>query len=172
MFLQLILAQAGDIAGLRRQCDQWRREVAHSAEGALGSTAGITPDGRFVLTTRFQSPEAAASSSRRAERRAWWAATEECLAGPATVLETTDVTVVHENDPAAAGFVQVMRGRARDRARFEAIEAEIGPAFLALRPDALASYVAWFPDGTFAVTDYFSSEAEARAGESAEMPKR
>lgn len=170
MFVQLIVGRVADAAGLRHQWEGWHRELAPGAAGWLGSTGGITTDGRFVLAVRFTSQEAARSGSGRSERAAWWSRTRACLHGTEVFLETTDVNVVHEDDPDAAGFVQVMRAHVRDRRRLEAIEAEIGPAFRELRPDLLGAYRAWFPDGTLAAVDYFRSEAEARAGEAKEMP--
>jgi hypothetical protein len=38
------------------------------------------------------------------------------------------------------------------------------------RPDIMGGYRAYFADGTWADVTYFTSEAEARAGEAREMP--
>ena len=90
----------------------------------------------------------------------------------ADLLASRDVTSTPGTDPTGAGFVQVMRATVADRARLEAGEEAIGPAFRALRPDFLAGYRVWLAaDGSRLVAvDFFTSEADARAGEAQEMP--
>jgi hypothetical protein len=172
VYVQLTVGRAAHPDELRRQLERWELELAPGAEGWLGSTGGITPDGRFVLVARFESAEAAGASSERPGHQAWWSMTEGALDGPPTRAQTSDVGVVHAEQPAVAGFAQVMRASVRDRARLEATEEALTTAFLELRPDFLAGYRAWFPDGSLAAVDYFRSEAEARAGEAREMPEQ
>lgn len=87
------------------------------------------------------------------------------------LLRSRDVTYAPgSGDPTAAGFVQVIRATVPDRARFEAVEESLGPAFVAHRPDFLAGYRVWLSDSELVAVDFFSSEAEARAGEAKEMP--
>ena len=169
MFLQLVVGGVSDPDALRRQLGTWTEAVAAGATGWLGSTGGVTSGGRALVVTRFASPAAAGAGSRRPETQAWWASTTSYLDDP-VALDTDDVTAVEVTDASDAGFVQVMHATVADRARLEALEHEMGPAFIELRPDFLAGYRAWFPDGTMAAVDYFRSEAEARAGESSDMP--
>jgi hypothetical protein len=171
MFAQMIFGRVDDRDGLRVQWDRWHRHLATGATGWLGTTGGVTGDGRMVLAVRFESGAAAKANSERPEQGAWWAETEACLDGQAEFLDTADVTIVHEEEPAAAGFVQVMRARVADRQRLEEVEARIGPMFLEMRPDMLGAYRAWFGDDRMVAVDYFRSESEARAGESKEMPE-
>ena len=164
MMLQLVLASGADEEQLQRDLRRWADESRADVAGAtraFTSTAGLTGDGRAVVVTRGGGDPGTL---------AWWSSPDTCLPAPLTVLATTDVTAVEVGDAGEAGFVQVMRARVPDRARFEALEAEIGPAFVAFRPDFLAGFRAWFDDGTVAAVDYFRSEAEARAGESRDMP--
>ena len=63
-----------------------------------------------------------------------------------------------------------MRATVADGARLEALEEAVGPAFRALRPDFRAAYRVWLDDSRLLAADFFSSEAEARAGEAVEMP--
>lgn len=170
MHLQLVSGQAGDAEALVRQCRRWEAELAPGAAGWLGSSGGVTSDGRFALAFRFASAEGARASTRRPEHQAWWSDTRASLDGAAHLVETDDVTAVGGADPAPAGFVQMMRSRVQDRGRFEAVEARIAPAFVSLRPDFVCGFRAWFPDGTLAAVDHFRSEAEARAGEAMELP--
>lgn len=169
MFVRVVVGRVADADRLQRQWDRWREELAPGAVGWLGSVGGVTADRRVVMAERFTSAEARNTHARRPEQAAWWSQAETCLDGPPDLLETGDVTAYEMHDSAAAGFVQVMRAAVRDRARLEVVEAEIAPAFFALRPDFLAGYRAWFPDGVLVAVDHFTSETEARAGESREM---
>jgi hypothetical protein len=52
----------------------------------------------------------------------------------------------------------------------EQIESDIADAWHMWRPDMLGAYRVWLPDGRMLAVDYFTSEAEARAGEQSEPP--
>ena len=165
------MGRAADAAAVRRQWDRWATDLTPGAAGLIGATGGVTTDGRTILIARFESRDAAQGNPERPEQGSWWAETVAgALAGRPEVLETADVTLHGGKGWEAARFVQVMRARVRDRRRFEAIEGELTPRFMQLRPDLLAAYRAWFPDGSVAAIDYFTSEAEARAGEQKELP--
>jgi hypothetical protein len=170
VFVQLILGRAVDAAAVRRQWDRWATDLAPGAAEFVGATGGVTTDRRAVLITCFESEHAARANAERPEQDRWWAETVTGALADPEVLETADVTLHGGQGWEAARFVQVMRAQVRDRRRFEAIEDEITPRFMQLRPDLLAAYRAWFPDGSVAAIDYFTSEAEARAGEHKEMP--
>lgn len=63
MFVQVIEGRVRDLEGLRRQFDTWMSELAPGADGYLGSTAGVAPDGTFVAVARFESQEAVGGGS-------------------------------------------------------------------------------------------------------------
>lgn len=170
VFVQVILGRAVDTAAVRRQLDRWATDLAPGAAGFAGATGGVTTDRRAVLIARFESEDAARANAERPEQDSWWAETVTGALADPEVLETTDITLHGGQGWEAARFVQVMRARVRDRRRFEAIEDELTPQFMQLRPDLLAAYRAWLPDGSVAAIDYFTSEGEARAGEQQEMP--
>ena len=171
MFVQMVLGRVADAADVRRQWDRWATDLTPGAAGLIGATGGVTTDGRTILIARFESQDAARGNPERPEQGSWWAETVAgALADIPELLETADVTLHGGRGWESAQFVQVMRARVRDRRRFEAIEGELTPQFMQLRPDLLAAYRAWLPDGSVAAIDYFTSEAEARAGEQKEMP--
>ena len=170
MFVQLILGRAADAAAVRRQWDRWATDLAAGAAEFVGATGGVTTDHRAVLIARFESKHAARANAERPEQDHWWVETVTSALADPEVFETADVTLHGEQGWETARFVQVMRARVRDRHRFEVIEDELTPRFMQLRPDLLAAYRAWFPDGSVAAIDYFTSEDEARAGEHREMP--
>jgi hypothetical protein len=168
MFVQIIEARVQDAAGLRRQVEDWEQHLAAGATGWLGTTAGITEDGRFILAARFASPEAARENADRPEQGQWWAVTEKML-DEVEFVESSDITSMGAGSD-DAGFVQFMHGRVRDRNRLETLNAELNDRLTEVRPDILGGYELALPGDGFVAVTYFTSEAEARAGESQEPP--
>ena len=72
MFIQVIQGRAINPDGIRAAADRWKAELQPGAEGWLGSTSGVTDDGRFIAVVRFQSEELARRNSDRPEQGAWW----------------------------------------------------------------------------------------------------
>lgn len=169
MFAQALFGRVADPGRLRRLWDGWHEGLAAGAEGWRSSTAGITPGGELAAVVRFASAEAARANADRPEQDQWWQELQGCIEGPVEVLDTADITV-HDECGDEAGFVQLMRARCKDRAAFQAVEDEIGEPFRAARPDVLGAIRLWQPDDRLVAVDWFSSEEEARAGESVAMP--
>ena len=65
MFVQIIQGTTSDPEGLRAAGDQWIRDLAPGAAGWLGSTSGVTEDGRSITVVRFESEEDARRNSDR-----------------------------------------------------------------------------------------------------------
>ena len=166
MFVQVIKGHTSDRAGLRRQLEKWRTDVKPGAVGFEGSTVGIADDGTLIAIARFSDPAAAKKNSDRPEQTAWWQETEKLFDGAPTFRESTDTSTLFDGGSNDAGFVQVMEGTVKDRAKAEAFETPDMEAQLrAARPDLIGSHRVWFDDGSFVDTAYFTSEAEARKGE-------
>lgn len=170
MFVQVIQGQTSNPHGLRRQFDHWLENLSPGARGFLGSTAGVTPTGEFIAFVRFESETAARANSDRPEQDAWWKETAGYLTGPARFLESQDVDVFRGGVPDHAGFVQILRGRARDPQRLRALEAEAVTRLAELRPEILGSLRAWHDHGSFTEVVAFTSEAAARSGEARSLP--
>ena len=171
MFIQVITGTTTDPEGLRRQGDRWDEELRPGAAGWLGSTGGVTEDGRFVMAVRFESEEAARRNSAREEQSAWWADTQKYLENVA-FHDSSDINVMGAPSD-KAGFVQVMRGRVTDRQKWAQIMgrmAEFEGVMSAQRPDVIGDVTALHSDGTFTDVIYFTSEADARQGEAKPMP--
>lgn len=168
MFIQVITGRVADAAGLEAALDRWQSEVRPGAAGFLGSTGGVTADGRFVGLVRFESAEAAKANSDRAEQSAWWAEAEKSFSGPVTFRDCTEVDSYRGGGSDDAGFVQVMQGRA-DRQKLRQLDERVEPILPRLRPDLLGSVRAWHGD-EYIEAAYFTSEADARAGEAQEPP--
>jgi hypothetical protein len=170
MFVQVIQGRTTDAEGLRAAMDRWMEDLAPGAVGWLGSTGGVTDDGRLVMIARFESEDAARRNSDRPEQGAWWAETERLFDGGATFLDSTDVVVDLQGDPDQAGFVQVMRGRTRDPVRSRQLMMLDPEQWAAHRPDVLGSLEIGHDDGGYTVVIWFTSEYEAREGERREVP--
>ena len=81
VFVQVIQGQVTDAETVREAFDRWAQELAPGATGWLGSTAGVTEDGRFIALARFASEQAARANSDRPEQDRWWAETAKLFAG-------------------------------------------------------------------------------------------
>lgn len=170
MFLQVIKGSVRDREGLRAQLEAWPRQLAAGAQGWLGTTAGVTDDGRFVAVVRFASEEAARRNSDRPEQGRWWAETARHLEGEAEFADCTEVDEMFDGGSDTAGFVQVIEGRTTDRSRLAELGRRSEAVMQELRPDIIGATIGWHDDDAFTQTVYFTSEEEARRGESAQTP--
>jgi len=168
MFVQFIRATITDEEGLRAHLKRGRAELTPGVVGFLGSTAGISTHGDFVVLARFDSAAAAAASRARPESEAWWRDLHAFIDGEPVMKETDRVSVLISGRD-DAGFVQIMEGTG-DPVALAALDQrflEVAPTY---RPDIMGGYRAIFDDSTWVDATYFTNEAEARAGESREMP--
>ena len=171
MFAQVIQGRTSDADGLRSAMDRWTRELGPGSVGWLGSTGGVTDDGRFIAVARFESAESASRNSQRPEQTAWWQETQRLLDGEATFSDSEDVSVDVRGDPDRAGFIQVMQGRVTDPARGRELLASVpSEEMAAYRPDVIGSLSIGHEDGRWTQVLYFTSEAAAREGERKETP--
>lgn len=170
MFVQVIQGRVKDPGELRAALDRWAQELAPSATGWLGSTAGVTEDGKFVAVARFDSEEAARRNSDRPEQDQWWTQTAKLFTDEPTFREGTEVDVDTPGDPDQAGFVQIIQGRSSDPARSRELMAQSPEAWAAFRPDVLGSVAIGHGEGSYTVVLYFTSEEAAREGERKEPP--
>lgn len=167
MFVQVIKGKTSDAESVRRRGEIWRDEIRPGAIGFLGGTIGISDDGTFVALARFADEASATANSDRAEQSAWWEETAKHFDGEPSFRESGDVATVFDGGSDDAGFVQVMEGRVTDRAKAEAFETpELLAELEAARPDLLGSLRAWFDDDSYVEVAYFTSEEDARKGES------
>ena len=171
MFAQVIQGRTSDEEGLRAASDRWMKGLSSGATGWLGSTLGVTDDGRAVAIVRFETAAAAQANAQRPEQTRWWEETQTLFDGEVTFLDSEEVTVDVVGDPDRAGFVQVMQGQVTDSARAKELMARISPEdSAAFRPEILGSLSIGHDDGRWTQVIYFTSEAEARDGERKEAP--
>jgi len=167
MFVQIIQAKVRDAEGVRSEVERWQKELAPGADGYLGSTGGVTPDGRFIMMARFESEEAAMRNSDKPEQGEWWNRMAKNLEGEATFSNSTDVDISLGGGSDAAGFVQVMQGRVTDTAKAKELGKKMDESMPQMRPDVIGSVNASYGDGEFMNFIYFTSLEEARQNEKA-----
>ena len=170
MFMQVIKGRVADPARVKAALDRWAEELAPGAEGWLGTTAGVTEDGRFIAAARFESEDAARRNSDRPEQDRWWSETSRLFDGEPSFSDSSEVDVDTNGDPATATFVQVMQGRTSDPERARRMMAEDSTDWSSFRPDMLGSVAAGHDGGAYTMVMWFTSEAEAREGERKEPP--
>lgn len=173
MFVQIIQGRTSDAAGLRAVGDRWVDELGSDATGWLGTTMGVTDDGDLIGVVRFASAEDARRNSDRPEQGAWWEEFSKYLDGDATFHDCTSADTFLAGGADDAGFVQVIQSRIADRetaARGMQAMAALNPEDFG-RSDLLGGVIAPHDDGNgLTQVAYFTSEAEARAGESQPPP--
>jgi hypothetical protein len=170
MFVQIIEGTTKDRDALFAAGDAWQEELRPGAVGYLGVTAGVSADGKAFTLVRFKDEASARANQERPEQGAWF---EKHLASaydaPPTFTESSDITEFMGGGSDAAGFVQVMKSKGVDRAEIERLD-KVFEEFVGDRPDILGGLRAWTgPDSCIDVM-YFTSEADARKGEKAEVP--
>jgi hypothetical protein len=172
-FIQTIRGRIGQDAAdaARSQLDRWVEQLAPGADGWLGSTAGVSPDGTFFAVARFSSAEQARANSDRPEQGEWWAETSKLFEGEVTFHDCPDAEVAFGEPNDAAGFVQVIEGTATDVAEVRRLDEQWKRMSKEAtgRPDIIGGVAGY--DGDHVVTViYFTSEAEARKGEKEAPP--
>lgn len=166
MFVQVIQGNTREEpAELRRQWEMWDEQLKGGAGGFLGSTAGVTADGRFIALVRFDSESAASANSGRSEQDEWWRQTAQHIENP-MFHDCPVVDLMDGGGSDDAGFVQVIQGKVTDVDRARELDREMQGAAGAARPDLIGGVVAWhLQNGRFTNAIYFTSEEEARANE-------
>jgi hypothetical protein len=171
MFAQVIQGKVSDRAAVKAALDRWVAELSPNSIGWLGSTGGVTDDGRFILLARFSSEEEATRNSDRPEQDAWWAETSKLFDGEVTFKNSLAVVTDIAGDPDQAGFVQFVLGKVSDPDRVrELMQRDSIENWADLRPDLIGTLTAIHEGGEVTTAAYFTSEQEAREGEKKEIP--
>lgn len=163
MFIQVLRGQANDDASIRQMLDRWRDNLSSSADGWLGTTAGVTGDGRFIASFRFENEELAQKNSDRAEQTQWWNEFSRYLDTP-RFWDCTEVDEYKDGGSDDAGFVQVIMCRVLHPDEFRETAKSMAAS---TRDDVIGSVAAW-RGSHFTEFVYFTSEEEARKGERSE----
>lgn len=169
--MQIIEGRAADAEEMRRQMERWVKDLRPGATGFLGSTAGVTEDGRAINFARFESASAAQANSSRPEQGEWWAAMEPCFDGEVTFTDSEDVEEFLGGGSDDAGFVQVMKASGVDRDAVARLDAKFVALAPKLRPDLIGGFRVWTGPDTAYDVNYFTSEADARAAEATGPPE-
>ncbi len=171
MFVQIIQGTVVDADALQRSVARWRKEIKPGAHGYLGSTGGVTPDGRGITMVRFETEADAQANSDRAEQGAWWNEASKAFGDDVTFHNCTEVETILGGGDNSAGFVQVLQGHTKNQAEMRRFGVASQDELRALRPDLLGVVVGFHGDGGFTQFIYFRSEEAAREGEKAMQDK-
>ena len=169
--MQMVTGPCSREDDMRAVADGWCADMMKH-EGWLGGTYGFNDDGDFLGVVRFDSMQAYDACCATAEAGAHWAAALECFDSAPEIHQSEDVSIMLNDSSDGAGFVQVIRGRTPDPARLRMMfeDQEMTSMLHRARPDLLGSTMLIEPDGSFTETVCFTSEEEARAGESQDVP--
>jgi hypothetical protein len=170
MFVQEIRGRVADPQPVHAALDTWCRQLAPGAPGWLGSTAGVTEDGRFIALARFESEDAARRNEHRPEQSQWWQETAKLFSGDVTFRDSNDVIADVHGDPNVAGFLQVMEGRGSDPERAKELMSQNPDEWAEFRPEVIGSLAVGHAGGGYTMAMYFDSEQAAREGERKEPP--
>ena len=164
MFVQFVTGTVIDADLLARQQQRWFEELRPDTPGLLGSTMGLTLNGRSVSLLRFASTEDAHANAARPEQTAWWNETAKAFDYDLAVRDCADVDS-YVDDITSATFVALVQGRPKDKGRMCERNAEFASSFREL--GALGMLVGWDAEGGFSNAMFFRTEADARAIEAA-----
>jgi hypothetical protein len=170
MFIQVVKGKTKDAAGVKALGETWQAELKPGAKGWLGTTSGVAKDGTFIVVIRFESQEDAQANSDRPEQGAFFQEILKLLDGAPTFYNCNDVTTFMGGGSDDAGFVQLMIYKPSDLDKAKELNKKFENMDMSGRPDIIGGTSAVSSDGTVIDTNYFTSEAEARAGEKGEMP--
>ena len=165
MFVQVVQGKVKDADLLRRELRRWRMEIKPKAIGYLGTTSGVTSDGRAIALFRFESEKDAIANSSRAEQVKWWNSASKAFDGKAVTHNCKDVDTAFGGGSNWAGFVQVIQCRAKDPAAMRRRMKEGESQLRTARPDILGIVMAWHGGGDFTQAVYFTSAMAAHAAE-------
>lgn len=167
MFIQVVQGKVKDAELWRRELRRWRIELKPKAKGYLGTTSGVTSDGRAIAVFRFESEKDALANSALVAQGKWWKAAAKAFDGKVVVHNCTEVDTVVGGGSNWAGFVQVIQGRAKNHELMRRRMREMESRLRAARPDIMGVVIAWHGDGGFTQTVYFTSAQTAHAAEAA-----
>jgi hypothetical protein len=169
MFVQVIKGKTNNPEAVLALGEKWQNELRPGAKGYVGSTTGVTADGTFVGVIQFTDEVAAKENSDRPEQDAFFKEMSQYIDGEPNFRESSDTALLFDGPSDKATFVQIMESTVKDRAKAEAFEAndEMLAELRKARPDLLGGLRVWLGNPSIEVA-YFTSEADARKGESNE----
>lgn len=170
MFIQVIQGQARHAETVYVELDQWMKELARSADGWLGTTAGVTEDKRFIGFSRWESEVAARTHSARPEQDHWWRVFSELFDERPTFIESDDTFIDVRGDPDQARFVQFMQGRGFNSTRARELLGSHREEWAAFRPEILGTVGCLYGGGGYTMASYYVDEPAAREGERKQPP--
>jgi hypothetical protein len=156
MFVLKVEARTTQPDALRKHVLTFPAEVGRHATGWLGNTAGVSPDGDFILLMRFESEEAAWITMDLPENTRWWEICGQHLDTKPAFIGSTDVTGILSGGSDEAAAVRVIRGRASQGFR-DSLQ-QLGAIPRDERTDVIGGIVAWHDEDQFTEVLYLKSK--------------
>ncbi|HEV7754787.1 MAG TPA: hypothetical protein VGO94_02910 [Mycobacteriales bacterium] len=164
MFLQVYRGRVTDPEEVHAALHRWSDTLG---PGWVGTTAGVTSDGRSITLVRFESADTATPTDAG---DAWWAQMCGLSAEPMTRQDCPRVMTQLGGDSADAGYVQVLQGRISDLERLQQVLADASGWQAETRTDIMGGLMGLHGDGGFTQAVYFSSEDAAWEGARTQPP--
>ena len=101
MFAQVIQGKTSNPQAFDAAINQWLQDLAPGATGWLGSTSGITEDGRAIAVVRFETEEDARRNSNRPEQDQWWSETAKLYDARSTSAQRSAARAPSSSAPTA-----------------------------------------------------------------------
>ena len=161
MFVLTVAAHTSAADALRRHVLTWPAEVGTAATGWLGSTAGVSDDGAFLLLLRFESEEASLITSGLPSYTDWWQMCRRHLDTKPSFTPSTAVTGILAGGSDSAAAVRITQGRATP-SRLEDIVRRLEVVPASQRDDVIGGLVAWHDGGQFTEALYLRAPPTAR----------
>lgn len=168
MFVRMLRARVSAKPLLRNAWDQLGDSLG-KIPGWRCMVGGIDRDGGFFGTIEFTDPGAAHHAWTDGEVSRWLQEVQRSLDN-VDERESADGEILLPGPRNEAGFIQFIQARTSDKPRWKAINDAMQEVMRSHRPEVLAATIAWNDDDSFLETVYFTSEQEAREGESREFP--
>jgi hypothetical protein len=165
MFVQVVRGPVIDGDATLARLDHWLEHLAPTAEGWLGTTAGLTRDRELVAFVRFATSADARRSSDRIEQGQWWAESMLLFAGDVSFDNFDDVTIFGDGGSDAAGTVEVLRGRVRPGSGGPDLAQRLAQRALDQGREGglIGGIVGTHDDGSFTQASYFCRSAIGRS---------
>jgi hypothetical protein len=141
--------------------------LREEARGWVGSSGGLTEDGGFIGALRFESEEAALANGIGAQVPGWRNAWHALAHDEVRLVDSPAAETLLDLDD-AAGFIQILDGRASDIERMGAVLRGMQEEVAIYRPEVTAAWIAWY-DPAFTQVVHFTSEEAAREAEGREF---
>ena len=164
MFVQVVRGAVVDGCATMDRLDHWLEHLGPTADGWLGTTAGVTADGDLVSFVRFASAADARRSGDRVEQGQWWAESMLLFTGDVSFDNYDGIALFGDGGSDTAAMVEVFQGRVRRDRTGAALAERLAERAMERGRDSglIGGLVGALDDGSFTQAAYFGGSAVDR----------